>query len=258
MKIFKRTFIYVLSILIISIIVFISNGLIEKIFVDKDIKSFIDRGEYVTTIDNTSYFKVVASEDEDGKNVFDINDIHQYIGTTGDIIVTNRNPLRYSKSLILKTIVGIFSKSMFIGHGTYNVTDDGAVLVEIDYSSSDKENNVVKYNQNTWVTDDDGSPYIIGLRAKKINDNIKSKLLEYAKDNIGKKYNISFIYNKNKFYCTDLVSRAYKYSGIKINYDSLFTTGNDMIVSDETYIIFVRVKERGKEDKYKIYYLDEE
>lgn len=261
---YQKILLFLLSILIIIVVVFISNGLIERIFVNKDIKDFINRAEYVTKIGDTNYYKVKANNNEEATRVFDINDSEQYIGTTGDIILTNRNPLRYSDLFITKGIVGAFSYLMFLGHASYVTTDDGAVILEItDHINVDgeyfQEDSGVKYSQNTWISEDDGSPYIIGLRVKGINGEVKDKLLEFASDNIGKPYNYSFIYQKNKFYCTDLVSRAYSASGIRLNYDGFYTTGNDLIVSPNTYIVFIRekVKEKG-ETYYNVYYLSEE
>ena len=264
MKKLKKVLISILSILLIIILIFISNGLIERAFVNRDIKDFINRSVFVTKIGDTNYYKVIANNDEDTSRVFDINDKNYYIGTTGDIILTNRNPLKYSDLLITKSIVGVFSKTMFLGHASLVVTDDGAVIVEItDHINSDnefiKEEIGVKYSQNTWITDDDGSPYIIGLRVKGIDESIKENLLEFISNNIGKPYNHIFIHQKDKFYCTDLVSRAYNYSGININYDWFFTTGCDLLVSRQTYIIFIREKKivRG-ETFYNVYYLSEE
>ncbi|MBO7079018.1 MAG: hypothetical protein J6W64_04310, partial [Bacilli bacterium] len=146
----------------------------------------------------------------------------------------------------------------------YNVTDDGAVIVEItDHTTTDNKNvedvSGVKYSQNTWISEDDGSPYIIGLRIKGISGEVKERIVDFASNNIGKEYNYLFIKREERFYCTDLVSRAYEDSGININYDGFFVTGNDMIVSGETYIIFIREKyvENG-EEYYNIYYLQEE
>ena len=63
-------------------------------------------------------------------------------------------------------------------------------------------------------------------------------------------------YSKNKYYCTDLISRVLKKENIKTNYDSFYTTGNDLIVSNNTYIIFLC--ERVKDGFFNIYYLSEE
>lgn len=264
MKIFKRVIIIILLVLFSMISIFIANGFIEKASVDNMIKDFKDRGVFVETIGDTNYYKVLANDGEDGKNVFSIENGDNFIGTTGDIILTNRNPLRYSNTIIIKHLVGFFAKNMFIGHASLNVTDDGGVLLEVtdhevDGYSNIEDNKGVKYSQNTWITEDDGSPYIIGLRVKQIDDTIKANLVDFASNNIGKPYNKLFITRKDRYYCTDLVSRAYLDSGIKINYDGFFTTGNDMIVSGETYIIFIREKYIiNDKEYYNIYYLQEE
>lgn len=261
MKILKRVILIILLVMSTAFSIFVFNGFIEKTTVDTDINAFKERGVFVETIDNNSYYKVKAKDSEDGKGVFDYQSGTNYIGTTGDIIITNRNPLRYSKSFITRNIVNFFSKNMFIGHATYNVSSDGSMMVEITdhYIGGGVDEEGVKYSPNNWIELDDGSPMIVGLRVKGIDDETKEQLKRFAVENIGKEYNRYFIKRQNKFYCTDLVTRAYESAGIYLNYDGFFVTGNDMIVCKETYIIFIREKvEIDGEDHYNIYYLVEE
>lgn len=264
MKIFKKI-ILILALVIISFaIIFMANGFIEKASIDNSIKEFKSRGELVKTEGNTTYYKVASKDIEDGSMVFDPESGDNYIGTVGDIILTNRNPLRYSRTIIIKNLVGFFARTMFLGHASYDVSENGNMIVEItDHTNENGSMSIdtdgVKYHINDWIDADDGSPLMIGLRVKGVGLETKDQLKRFAYENIGKPYNMTFIRRKNSFYCTDLVSRAYESAQIKLNYDGFFVTGNDLIVSGQTYIIFVRERiEIDGEEHFNIYYLVEE
>lgn len=261
-KIIKKVFIVLLSILI----VFITNGFIEKAVVNRDLKEFKARGIYTFSEGGNNFYKVIKKYDyEDTKQVYNPLDKYQYIGTTGDIILTSRNPMRYSRSWLVENVCGFFSKNFFVGHSSLIVSDDGAIMAEItaheivDGENVD-ENSGVRIVINDWINADDGSEYILGLRVKNASSEDIEEVVDYVYDNLGKKYNYSFLFfRKNRYYCTDLVSRAYKAAGININYDYLVTTGNDMIVSSNTYLVFCREKVvNNGNTEYNIYYLCEE
>ena len=256
----------VLGVIVAILIVFLTDGFTEKTIVDKEIADFISRGEYVGTKDNNNFYKVRPKYSyENAQNIYNPDDIYQYIGSTGDIILTSRNPMRYSSSWLVKTVACFFSKNFFVGHGTIVVSDDGAIMAEITAhtisdGAQEADDSGVKLSINNWINDDDGSNYILALRVKENSDERKEQVLKYIYDNLGKKYNYSFLFfRKNRYYCTDLISRAYKTAGINVNYDYLATTGNDMIVSDNTYLIFCRQRVvKNKIEEYNIYYLCEE
>lgn len=256
----------VLTIFISILIVFLTNGFTEKVVVSKELKEFKSRGEYIGSQYNNNFYIVRPKYDyETCENVYNPFDEYQYIGSTGDIILTSRNPMRYSSSWLIKNVANFFSKNFFVGHSTLVLTDDGAVMAEITAHTitdgdQQSDNEGVKIVLNDWINSDDGSEYILGLRGKNLTEENKKKMIKYVYDNQGKKYNYTFLFfRKNRYYCTDLVSRAYKAAGINVNYDYLVTTGNDMIVSNNTYLIFCREKvvKNGIEE-YNIYYLSEE
>ena len=62
--------------------------------------------------------------------------------------------------------------------------------------------------------------------------------------------------HKDKYYCTDLITRSLYKFGIDLNYDNFFAIGNDLILSDETYLIFYI--ECDSEGVFSVYYLSEE
>jgi hypothetical protein len=106
----------------------------------------------------------------------------------------------------------------------------------------------------------------VGLRVKNVTQDQIDGAVSYAEDKLGTAlYNFLFFLDmKYKFYCTDLVSRAYQsvmvdekdqrqYSKA-LNDDRFITSVNDMILSDDTYIMFyVEVID----DIWHIYYLED-
>ena len=62
---------------------------------NKEIKNFIERGVYVTTINKTEYYKVIKKYDyEDATNV--INNFEDiYVGSVGDIYISSKDPLDF-------------------------------------------------------------------------------------------------------------------------------------------------------------------
>ena len=156
-------------------------------------------------------------------------------------------------------IAGMLSKNFFIGHATINITEDGSKCIES--VGNDEGFDGVRIVDNTWIETEvrygNDAQIIIGLRLKNTTEEKRNKICEELLKLEGKEYNhLVFLYRKNKYYCTDLISRTLKKENININYDSLYTTGNDIIVSNETYIIFLC--ERVKEGFFNIYYLTEE
>lgn len=237
-------------------IVFLVNGTFEQILVQERISEFKDRGVFEKQEDDTYYYRVLPEYDyEDiSRNIYNIDS--QYIGSTGDIIITNRNPMRETP---LELPIGFLSENYYVGHATIVSSDDGSRIYEVLGNSGNPETDTVQETQNTWVKGDMGdTPVIIGLRIKNTTTKQRNDMIEYAKSKKGYPYNFSFLFNRSSsYYCTDLVSRAVYSAGINVNYDYLATTGNDMIVSKNVYIIFLREKtvtETG-ETRYNVYYL---
>lgn len=248
LKLLKRSLIILISILI----VFLINGGVEFFIVQNKIENFKERAEFVGQDQfryNTFYYRVPVKYDyeDTSRNIFNQDPNKRWVGSTGDIILTNRNPMRAAESKTLALSVGFLAQNFFVGHATLNINDSGSRLIEVLGNSSDPEDNVVIETYNNWITieealrDEGESPIIIGLRIKNTTEEQRTRMVDYAKSQIGRPYNYSFLFNRsNTYYCTDLVSRSIKSAGININYDYLATTGNDMIVSKNVYIIFIR------------------
>ena len=249
-KIYKRMG-YVLIILLLLVTIFIFDISIESNSIDNSIFEFISRGVYVDSIDNFNYYKVSKKYGyEDCSNICDdYTDIN--IGTIGDIYISNRDPL--GDFFITEWI----SKRAWIGHAGIIYDQEAKKMVEI-VGNDTKENNVVKIYNNTWLTKD-SLEYVV-LRVKDINDQDKKNIVTECDKILGCKYDYTFLLGGSKrFYCTNLVSYIYKKIDVKLNKDMLFTTGSDMIISENTYMIYYRMK-YVKDNKvyYNIYYLDEE
>lgn len=245
-------------------IVFITNGYYEKAIINSTLDEFKLRAVYLkqdSKNKNIHYYKVLKKYDyEDvSRNTFQID--FGYIGSKADIIVTNRNPLRGRS--IIEPLFGYFSKNFFLGHCTINSNDDGSKMYEVvgnDLEGS--EYNIVCESTNDWriYLTDSNTLIIIGLRLKNTSIAQRDSIVEYLEAQVGKGYNYTFLFNReNSYYCTDLVSRATKSSKINVNYDYFITTGNDIIISKNTYIFFLReiVIVEGK-PRYNIYFLENE
>lgn len=261
-----RTLISVMFALFVWLLLFVINGVIEKGVVDNIINDYKDRGIFDKTIDiqgqKVDIYKVYTKYDYEDAKTFIFDDSltsKYYIGSTCDIILTTRNPLRKNPTAIVRDVADIAARYFYLGHGTINVSSDGSMVGEC--VGNEDDNNGVRIAEQKWiyteVRNGNDAQIILGLRIKNITDKNKENICNYLKELEGKGYNyIVPLYNMNKYYCTDLISRVLNKEGIHINYDFFYTTGNDIIISDNTYPIFLC--ERIEEGYFKIYYLSEE
>lgn len=260
-----RYFLYILMIIIISFFLFLVNGLIEMKPVDLIIDTFKERGIFEECISindqKVNIYKVINEYDyekSDTRATFrNINDSY-IIGSNLDIIITNRNPLRFESTAIVQDIGAFFSKNFYIGHATININDDGTELIES--VGNLPTNNGVRKHQNDWlkteISKSNDAQKIIGLRVKGLNKEIIGQINNSLEDKVGLSYNYNLLIKKaNSYYCTDLITRTLEEYNIKINYDGLYPTGNDMIISNKTYPIFLC--ERSEKGIFNIYYLCE-
>lgn len=249
----------ILLVFLAILLVFITNGTVEYSAVQKEIKDFKNRSELDFTVEaiNTTFYKVAPKHEyEDlSRTVLTYSYHLNYIGSAGDIIITNRNPVKDVP--VLNLPVSYFAKYFYVGHSTLS-----AINPKITYESvvnQDYDNGVRKV-VNDWLYLDFDTRHIVGLRVKDIDDNLALKVDEYCESKVGYPYNYTFAFNRyNSYYCTDLISRAYKEANVNINYDYLATTGNDLFLSENTYMIFYRevVIKDGKYH-FNIYYLKED
>lgn len=213
------------------------------------INNFIKRGEYVSTINKTEYYKVVKKYDyEDTKNVIEeLEDI--YVGSVGDIYISSKDPLDFFLTKYL-------SKRLRIGHAAIVQSENAKTMVEVTGNST-KENNVVKEVSNTWL--EKKNDEITILRAKNINEESKQKIQKSLKEKYGLSYNYLFlVHAENRYYCLDLCSRVYEEIGVDIDQKAIITFGSSMIKNDNTYIIYYKKKVQSDNINYRVYYLSEE
>ena len=252
--------------LFVWILLFVINAVIEKGVVKNEIDNFMERGEFSKTMEiqgqKVDIYKVKPIYDYEDATTFVFDDSltsKYYIGSTADIVLTTRNPLRMYPTAIVRDIADMGAKLAFAGHSTINISDDGSLVMEC--VGNDEENNGVRISEQNWVYTEvrygNDAQTILGLRIKNIDEETKNNICTDLKALEGKEYNywIPF-YSKNKYYCTDLISRVLRKEKIIINYDWFYTTGNDIIISNNTYPIFLC--ERIEDGYFKIYYLSED
>ncbi|MCF7931002.1 MAG: hypothetical protein K9L02_05805, partial [Acholeplasmataceae bacterium] len=150
--------------------------------------------------------------------------------------------------------------------------DDDETLLDIIFQPGNEPNDystkVSLSSTNYWLNpkyrsaSDDAYPYygtyyrneFVALRVKDVTSDQINGAVDYATSKIDVSlYNFTFFLDmKYKYYCTDLVSRAYQdvmveekdQSGYSraLNDDRFITSVNDLILSQETYlIIYVEV-----------------
>lgn len=229
--------------LFLFILIFFVPRIIEEQNNNKKIKIFMNKGIYNKEISNNSrkVFIVPRETNKDKKSIYIVDDTY-YLGTDGDIILTNYlafvNNIPFVSELCDFLIGG--HASIVFGNKRYESVGYGKKqgVLEID-------NHIL--NTNTKE--------LIGLRVSNANNNEISLAKSFVLNNLGKKYNKTYLFNKkNSFYCTDLVVRAYG-SEANLNYnldhDGFLVTTHDIIYSDYTEIFFYSFIKSG----IKYYYI---
>lgn len=218
--------------------------------VDNIVEEFTSRGVYQTTENYIAYYKVPKEyiyEDTDNRIVDSYNDI--YVGTTGDVYISSKDPLNFFLSEYI-------SNNIRIGHSAIVYSEGAKTTVEVT-GNAGKENNVVKEYENDWFKE--RAKEIIVMRRKDINSEDKRNLQLWLTKQYNKKYNYFFLLHmQNRFYCLDLCSRAYESIGKDIDGKSLATLGSSIIKNEDMYIIYYKKKVNKENINYEVYYLSEE
>lgn len=197
----------------------------------------------------------------------------EYIGQKGDILITRQSPF--------PGVIGIdqFISYYFGGHSALVVDNDEVIEVaglgngnifDVITTSGDNPDHgytqTVTRSTNYWnnpnfrsKTDPEYKYFkgyyrneVIGIRPKNITDEQINAVIDYANQRVEENalYNYLFVLdNHNKFYCTDLVSRAYSSiskdilgtrKAFNLNQDGFIVSANDLILSKDTYMFFYR------------------
>ena len=247
-KKFKWPLIIIFSILLIFIIVFISTVEVEATHANKAIEEFIARGEYLYTEDKTEYYIVRKQYDYENTDlrIVDIpND--GYVGTIGDIYFTDTD---FGSNFITKYVC----RKLRVGHCAVVASPKAEFNYEIVGNVS-KEEDVVKIYENDWKDLINYHEYI-AIRIKGMNEDKQNQLLLQFQKMEGRPYNyFVFAHIKNKYYCSDMATEAYKdVFGLNIN-NFFISTGASMITNDNTYLIYYK-REVNKDDiEYQVYFL---
>ena len=281
-NIIKRISIVILCFLLLSFIL----TSVENVNVRNEIKNFKNRAifesEVVIMLENgfeetRRYYKVpriYEYEINDSRSVFYDESIveREYLGQKGDIFVTQKSPFP-TVPFVHQIMTFYFGGHAAINNGNNQYIEatgfpkPGESIIDIIRYQGDKNHNfsvgVNLSNKNYWldpqfrsIQDKEypiyGNYYrkeFIGLRVKNITEDQINQAITYAEEQLSKRalYNFLFIIDMdNKFYCTDLVSRAYQsamidtrnqrnYSKV-LNDDRFITTVNDIILSNDTYM----------------------
>jgi len=229
---------------------------------------------YGTTTQIRRYYEVsreTSYELSDTRSVFYESDKF-FLGQKGDLFVSQDSPFPDVP------VIHQFISYYFGGHAAINngenkfveatgFPDDDETLLDIILQPGNEPNDystkVSLSSTNYWLnpkyrsTSDDAYPYygtyyrknFVALRVKDVTSDQIDGAVNYASSKVDLSlYNFTFFLDlKYKYYCTDLVSRAYQdvmvdekdQSGYSraLNDDRFITSVNDLILSKETYLI---------------------
>lgn len=253
----KSIIIIVFVVLLLLLPIFVINNKGNK--ANRIIEEFKARGVLVETKTvlknskeyNVEYYVVKKKfEYEDTSRKIANNYQDTNIGTIGDIYIT-------SSDLFGTYITKWFFEKTKASHAGIVYDIDGTKTVEI-VGNNKKANNVVKIYDNDWLIQD-GLDEVVVLRCKHINNDNEIELIDWLDEKTESKYNyLYFIKNKEKYYCSDLVTRAIEnVTNININKKEILVTGSNMILSDETYLIYYCEKISKENVDYRVYILED-
>ena len=207
-------------ILLFIFIIFILNGIVENILIERKINNFKHEATLVSyDVENgIKYYCVSRETSNPSLNVIDGTN---YIGSKGDILIRQSSP--YPEIPVFHQLMTFFIG----GHAAYVV--DSKRTIEINGKNSD---NKVNYYNNTWFSKKE----CIGVRLK--DTLIIDDVTENIENKIGEKYNYTFFLDSG-YYCTDLMSKSVYEVSKKNNINDCFaTTANDIITSNNVEICY--------------------
>ena len=247
-----------------------------KEFKNKAIFEYEENYEYQINVFQTRrYYKVpreTSYEISDTRSVF-YDESRKYLGQTGDIFLAQDSP--FPNRFFIHQFISYY----FGGHAAIKnennqfieavgfpdsdetlwdiISHDGSLPHDYSVTVNKTSNNYFlnpRYRaEGSAFYDYFGSYYrkeFIGIRVKDITESQINDAVAYADNQVDKSlYNFLFAADMEyKYYCTDLVARAYQdvmipeseqsnYSKA-LNDDGFITSVNDIILSEQTYISF--------------------
>lgn len=241
-EIIKTIFeIFALCIILILSVMF-TWASINNISINEMIKDFMDKAEFEFEQNDTYYYAVKSDKVVDDTITFKGEYQSPVLGARGDIFVMPQSRMDYVP------LFAEFTSYLFGGHA--GVIVDGESIVEALGGSVSEDSVYDNYN-DLFIEE----RTVVGLRVKATKEERK-KAASTALSLVGKQYNYWFILNtKDSYYCTDLCARVYSGefdSNYNLDQTSFHTTVQDLMLSNDTEISFVKYKSNGK--TY-IYYL---
>lgn len=97
------------------------------------------------------------------------------------------------------------------------------------------EQNYTKYWRNNWKTRYD---VVLLLRVRDAAEEDYLRAAGVAETLVGRRYDFLFSFLENWIYCSQVPHVAWLASGVNMNYDRLWVTPNDLLVSPHTYIVY--------------------
>lgn len=280
----KRFLIVILVFLIMSFTYSMGIATYENIKVNKIINDFKSRSvyEYEETIEyypgvfqTRVYHKVsreTSYELNDTRSIF-TDESRRLIGQKGDIFLSQQSPFP-GVPIIHPWISYNFGGHAAIHNGNNRFIEavgfpqPGETILDFIFHPGDEPHNfsatVSVTSSNYWLNPNFRSesspsykyygnyyrPEFIGIRVKNVTQEQIDGAVAYADDKVDiSLYNFTFALDlEYKFYCTDLISRAYQSVLIEpenqrnyaraLNDDRFITSVNDMIMSEDVYLAF--------------------
>ncbi len=237
----KIFFIYFLAILIFVI----STTTYENIRFHVKLNKFLEGQtllEEKSSDKNKYYYKT-------NKDYY-LNNSYMYPGSFCDILVTTDSSVNFPViyDLLSLTVGGHAGLcAMQYKDAYYTITDADT----IDTAYNDIDNKTTIYPKNRWDESDEFPNYYI-LRVYLTEDEM-FKVFNEVVSSLGEPYNLTFLLDtKNKSYCSDLISKAFRSVNINLNYDYGATTVIDLLASQYTEIVGYKINKNG----VNYYYID--
>ena len=236
-NVWKWCFRVVRSILILAILSFAIESIVEQSVRLTKVHNFTKKGVYQESIstEDIKYYKVDLNLDKPG---YTMAGKVMLPGYAGDILVT---PLTYLDNDILERLMSFFVG----GHAGICLGNYEDYLIDADYETAIETSGIRNgndycqvFDRNTWNMME-AYDTVLALRPKKMNDEKRDKILSLALSHFGDPYNYNFTFDTlNKYYCSDLVQKVYKEIGCNLNKDGYWTTVHDLMASSDVFITY--------------------
>lgn len=218
------------------------NSTVENIIIKNEISEFKNKGvlDNEKSTSTTKYYKVSRETWMSEKSSYiDLNGKIAYYGNSGDIVVGLESAIK-GYPIISDMITFLFG-----GHASFVCYPDKENQVDNKYHIESTLDDGVTLSEGNFWNDINYRGEVIVLRLK-IDEEILQNVYTEMTKLLGKKYNNLYIFNtKNRYYCTDFITRSFEKFGYSLNYDGFWASVQDIIVSKLTYISFYKIYNKG-------------